>query len=327
MPDVTLRVVLTTCDDLRLIYGLCQHGGGVFRIPKTHIDGSLEIPKDPFNCLKVHFSGPRLISSTHAYNKYKVRTTGYEIKDVRFNLQLGKLLQGLSCKIIEDGYRRFKWFKRRCHYHNHVLFLEAMDRQAIEGGLHNVLTEIVSKYQRMICRPHFEKTDEDGEFGKLDPQCWLGSDWLAQAIADIPVLGLFQKPLFPVSDPVGVILFLQVFSKSEKKLSKVYKMFDFHLTFGWKQSGGQRRCGVFWRLDIHSPHCELGIGLVAHFISSSKAWSVHQLGTIMLFIQDYPILLSLHQQQLVFKVLRSYWSLGLSACSSICETYPVAVDL
>ncbi|GJT29346.1 hypothetical protein Tco_0909621 [Tanacetum coccineum] len=52
MPDVTLRVVLTTCDDLRLIYGLCQHGGGVFRIPKTHIDGSLEIPKDPFNCLK-----------------------------------------------------------------------------------------------------------------------------------------------------------------------------------------------------------------------------------------------------------------------------------
>nr|GEX04035.1 hypothetical protein [Tanacetum cinerariifolium] len=26
--------------------------GGVFRIPKTHVDGSLEIPKDPFNCFK-----------------------------------------------------------------------------------------------------------------------------------------------------------------------------------------------------------------------------------------------------------------------------------
>nr|GFA62637.1 hypothetical protein [Tanacetum cinerariifolium] len=26
--------------------------GDVFRIPKTHVDGSLEIPKDPFNCFK-----------------------------------------------------------------------------------------------------------------------------------------------------------------------------------------------------------------------------------------------------------------------------------
>ncbi|GJU42216.1 hypothetical protein Tco_1195173 [Tanacetum coccineum] len=28
--------------------------------------------------------------------------------------------------------------------------------------------------------------DEDAEFGKLDLQCWLGIDWLAQAMADIP---------------------------------------------------------------------------------------------------------------------------------------------
>ncbi|GKE47030.1 hypothetical protein Tco_1478288 [Tanacetum coccineum] len=47
--------------------------GGVFWMPNTHVDGSLEIPKDPFNCLKVLFSGLRLISSTHAHSKNQVR--------------------------------------------------------------------------------------------------------------------------------------------------------------------------------------------------------------------------------------------------------------
>ncbi|GKA16776.1 hypothetical protein Tco_0696613, partial [Tanacetum coccineum] len=55
-----------------------QCHSGVFRISKSPIDGSSEIPKDPFKCFKVLFGKRCLIPSTHAYNEDKVGSAGSE---------------------------------------------------------------------------------------------------------------------------------------------------------------------------------------------------------------------------------------------------------
>ncbi|GJS79593.1 hypothetical protein Tco_0729474 [Tanacetum coccineum] len=108
-------------------------------------------------------------------------------KDDLFKLILGKPPeQGLFLQII-DAYPKFKWFKRRCH--NHDLFLEALDSKQIGEDFIMSSTEIVLSPNTKggLFGPWHLKTDVDGEFGKLDPQFWLGSCWLAQAMADIPL--------------------------------------------------------------------------------------------------------------------------------------------
>ncbi|GJU56791.1 hypothetical protein Tco_1234557 [Tanacetum coccineum] len=51
-----------------------------YGIQKTPaINGSSEIPKDPFKCFKVLFGRRSLIPSTHAYNEYKVGSAGSEV--------------------------------------------------------------------------------------------------------------------------------------------------------------------------------------------------------------------------------------------------------